>query len=301
MSNPIMVSGLHRSGSTWIGRMIALSREVHYIDESFTPSRNHLNSPISTWLTDLSTCDSKTQEKATYYLRKIAYNKTYNFQNNFLNLRRFTPIMYGKTFITNLNDFLSVGKRPLFKDPMGLMSTEWMEQHFKTNVIISVRHPAAFISSNLSLGWGFNPSDLLHQKKLIQQYLYPLKGEMEDVIQPEVDILTQNILAYRVLIHRIIQYKAQHPSWLFIRYEDLVNDPENGFQKLFQYLNLPFDDNIRDKFNKNASKKVSTSALTKQSYQQAKSWKKNLEPAVIKRIKEETSPYWQAFYTEEDW
>lgn len=38
MSNrPILVTGSHRSGSTWVGRMISASPEVFYIHEPFNP------------------------------------------------------------------------------------------------------------------------------------------------------------------------------------------------------------------------------------------------------------------------
>ena len=35
---PILVTGSHRSGSTWVGNMIALSPEIQYIPETFKPN-----------------------------------------------------------------------------------------------------------------------------------------------------------------------------------------------------------------------------------------------------------------------
>ena len=34
---PVLVTGAHRSGTTWVGRMIDLSPEVGYINEPFNP------------------------------------------------------------------------------------------------------------------------------------------------------------------------------------------------------------------------------------------------------------------------
>src|SRR5882672_1880226 len=36
-SRPILVTGAHRSGSTWVGRMIARSPTIRYIHEPFNP------------------------------------------------------------------------------------------------------------------------------------------------------------------------------------------------------------------------------------------------------------------------
>ncbi|HET7483187.1 MAG TPA: sulfotransferase family protein, partial [Actinomycetota bacterium] len=36
---PIVVTGSHRSGTTWVGRIMALSRGTGYIHEPLNPSR----------------------------------------------------------------------------------------------------------------------------------------------------------------------------------------------------------------------------------------------------------------------
>ena len=38
MSRPILVTGAHRSGTTWIGKMLALAPGVGYIHEPFSPA-----------------------------------------------------------------------------------------------------------------------------------------------------------------------------------------------------------------------------------------------------------------------
>ena len=37
MSRPILVTGAHRSGTTWIGKMLALAPGIGYIHEPFSP------------------------------------------------------------------------------------------------------------------------------------------------------------------------------------------------------------------------------------------------------------------------
>src|SRR5205085_10560791 len=42
---------------------------------------------------------------------------------------------------------------PLLKDPIALFSAEWLASRFDMNVIVMIRHPAAFASSLRRLNW----------------------------------------------------------------------------------------------------------------------------------------------------
>ena len=50
-SNPLLVTGAHRTGTTWVGKMLALSGEFGYIDEPFRKRSNRgINErPFPTW------------------------------------------------------------------------------------------------------------------------------------------------------------------------------------------------------------------------------------------------------------
>ena len=47
------------------------------------------------------------------------------------------------------------GLRPLLKDPIAIMSCEWLAETFNMDVIVVIRHPAAFVASLKVAGWEF--------------------------------------------------------------------------------------------------------------------------------------------------
>ena len=51
MKRPIVVTGSHRSGTTWVGRMLCLSGEAGYIHEPFNPVRtpSWFADPVPYW------------------------------------------------------------------------------------------------------------------------------------------------------------------------------------------------------------------------------------------------------------
>ena len=67
---PILVSGSHRSGSTWVGKTIALSNKVRYVHEPFNIQMDVHNAPFKYWFQYLSeNSDPDLIEKANKYLR----------------------------------------------------------------------------------------------------------------------------------------------------------------------------------------------------------------------------------------
>lgn len=54
-----------------------------------------------------------------------------------------------------------MGKRALLKDPFAVFSVPWFAKKLNCQIVITVRHPAAFASSLQRLGWNFDFKDLL--------------------------------------------------------------------------------------------------------------------------------------------
>lgn len=44
-------------------------------------------------------------------------------------------------------------RRPLLHDPLALFSAEWLARRFDFDVVVLIRHPAAFVASVKSLHW----------------------------------------------------------------------------------------------------------------------------------------------------
>jgi len=149
MKKPILISGAHRSGTTWLGEMISLNDQVGYIHEPFNINYfNNIKAPF--WFYYLK--DNYDDEIIKNELDKII-NFKYNLHNNFKNVNNLKDVFkVGKIFFEFQKNKI-FNKIPLIKDPIAIMSTEYISNKYQTKTIISIRHPAAIISSYIKLNF----------------------------------------------------------------------------------------------------------------------------------------------------
>lgn len=176
--SPILVTGAHRSGTTWVGKMLAASHQVAYISEPLNVFHRPgvFSAPVSHWYTYIS------WENEHLYLP--AFRKMLAYQYGVLTEIR--SLRSGKDFLRMLRDLSTflVGRfgrrRALIKDPFAVFSTAWFVQRLQAQVVITVRHPAAFASSLKRLKWKFNiKKNVLTQPLLVRDYLETYRSEIE--------------------------------------------------------------------------------------------------------------------------
>ena len=66
--------------------------------------------------------------------------------------------------------------RPLLKDPIAVFSSEWLASRFGAQVVVLIRHPAAFASSLKRLGWTHRFEHFLDQPLLLRDHLSSVRG-----------------------------------------------------------------------------------------------------------------------------
>jgi len=108
--------------------------------------------------------------------------------------------------------------------------------------------------------------------------------------------------------HVVNVYRQEHPDWLFVRHEDLAGNPMEGFEKIFDWLDVPMDKRIRRAIAQHSSADepvefdpASPRQIKRNSAGLVKKWKEMLSPQEIERIRNETCGVANEFYGEEDW
>jgi len=162
-----LLTGSHRSGTTWAANMLAVSPDLAFIMEPFNDAnkrRGIFNARFGRFFPYV------TDENEHLYL--AAAEKTIGFRYDLAagikaadSVRQYARVVRD-IFQTILNRMQ--GKRPFVKDPNALFLVEWLVRRFDMDVVILIRHPAAFISSLRILKWGFPFSSLLDQPSLIR-------------------------------------------------------------------------------------------------------------------------------------
>jgi len=125
-----------------------------------------------------------------------------------------------------------LGRSVLLKDPLALLSAEWLAHRWALEVLVMVRHPAGFAGSLKEKGWTFPFGDLLAQERLMQDHLSPFAEEIETFATTEQDVVDQAALLWTVLYSVVSTYRDRHPEWTFLRHEDVARQPVSTFEPL---------------------------------------------------------------------
>lgn len=136
---PILVTGSPRSGTTFVGRMLALSPEVHYIHEPFHPRFGPEVTAARfrqfyTYLGDGS---------ADAVLKPLARTMALHYDLGPA-LRRARRPANARRAVRQWHEFNRArrrGARALVKDPAALFSSEWLADTFQMKVIVLIAIP----------------------------------------------------------------------------------------------------------------------------------------------------------------
>lgn len=303
-AKPILITGSHRSGSTWVGKVLAAHPHVGYIHEPF----NILQRP--------GVCGPVFQYWFHYVSEEIEHNclpalrRTLSFQ-----FRLGAALRSSRTTWERLDAIRQYcrwrawrrkGRRPLVKDPLALLSAQWLARRFDMSVIVLIRHPAAFAGSLKKAGWEHPFGHFLQQPMLMRDHLGRYETEFRDLAASPRPILDQAILLWNVLHGRIREYRESQPDWLFVRYEDVAAQPQKLFRQMCEYAGLEFCDPVARSvaYHCSADNPVETDRpheVVRNSHANIKAWAGRLSDAEVRTVKEKTMETWKAFYTEQDW
>lgn len=301
---PILVTGSHRSGTTWVGKMLAADADTAYISEPLNVLHRPgiYRTPVKYWYTYI------TDDNGADYLP--AFNELLNFQyhtvHEILSLRSFKDFLrMGRDFHTFFIGSMH-GQRALIKDPFAVFSTPWFAKQLNCQVVITARHPGGFVGSLKRLGWNFDFGNFLNQPLFMRDHLEGDRAAMESM--PKDDIVGQAALLWKIIYRFVHLTRSGFPQFHIVRHEDLSLDPIGGYQALYKSLGLDFTDKVKD-IIQNSSSSENPTKLAKNKTHSVKldsranldNWKKILSPEEITRVRTITEGISESFYSEEEW
>ena len=302
--SPILVTGTHRSGTTWVGKMLAADVDTAYVSEPLNVLHRPgvYRAPVRHWYTYI------TDENENEYLP--AFHELLNFQyHTWLEIK---SIRSAKDFLRMGRDFRTYfignmhGQRALIKDPFAALSTAWFSKRLNCKIVFTARHPVAFVSSLKRLNWPFDFTNLLDQSLLMRDHLEAERDEMKKMLSG--DVVDQAALLWRI-IHRLVHSTSNLlPDFNIVRHEDLSLDPVAGYKTLYSALDLSFTAKVEETIL-NASSSENPTKLSKNKTHSVKldsranldNWKKILTPDEVTRIRKLTEGVSQLFYSDNEW
>lgn len=301
---PILVTGAHRTGTTWVGRMLAADSKTAYISEPL----NVLHRP--------GILEVRTENWYTY----ICQENESKYLVSFIDLLNFKYHLFSEIkSLRKRRDFLRMGRdlsillrgrifhqRPLLKDPFAVFSLPWFAERLNSQIVVTVRHPAGFASSLKRLAWPFDFHDLLDQPLLMRDYLEPYRRDMKSMA-PD-DVIGQAALLWTMVYRTVHVTCEQIPSIQVVRHEDLSLDPQAGFRALYEALGLEFTSHV-EKSVLNSSRSDNPKELSRKKVHATKldsranldNWKRRLSSDEIARIRRMTEEVAHQYYPGESW
>jgi hypothetical protein len=306
-ARPILVTGSPRSGTTFVGRMLALSPEVHYIHEPFHPRFG----PEVTAARFREFYTYLGDDSADAVLKPLARTMALHYDLGPA-LRRARRPADARRAVRQWHQFNRArrrGARALVKDPAALFSSEWLADAFQMKVIVLIRHPAAVAASYKRLGWEIDPrvGAFLSQPALVDTLLADHSDEIRvfaSEVQPPLERLA---LRWKLMYHAVDQFRSRRPEWTYLRYEDLAAEPVASLRDVYRRFDLVLSAAAREQIvamTSSANRALSSpdqwpapidsrASITK--------WRSMLSPSEIDTVRSIVQPVSDRFYGDADW
>lgn len=317
MAAPILVTGLGRTGTTWVGRMLCLSGELHYLHEPFGFYTSHARWPAPR-LPSRSFYICRDNEADYYPIAADVVRMKYPLRNRLAEVRAepgnspLQPFKRGHALL--VREYLRAlrarlrGAAPLVKDPGAFFSAPWLAERFGLRVVVTVRHPAAVASSIKRLGWKADFRHWRDQPLLMRDYLHTFESQLHAHCRHTHDAIAQSILLWNMYYTVARRFRETHPSWLFVKHEELSADPPAKFRELYRQLNLGWDESVRDgieeytrpgNIREDSPREVWT--VKRDSRATRRLWAERLTPREVARVRDGVAEVAQEYYSEADW
>ena len=312
---PILVTGAHRSGTTWVGKMLAAGSQAAYISEPLNVLHRPgvLRTPVRYWYTYIH--EGNEAEFLPGLQEAISFR--YHLVKELDSLRSGKDLArMGRDVAIFLRGRIQ-RQIPLVKDPFAVFSAPWFARRLNCKIVITVRHPAAFASSLKRLDWPFDFADLLAQPQLMQDWLEPFRPKIETMALPvhgkaNRTVLTNTIesasLLWLVIYTFALECIRQYPDFILVRHEDLSADPVKGFEELYSRLGLAFTSLAKKTILKASSSenpgelaRGATHSVRLDSRANLQNWKHRLTNEEIQSIRRLTGELCDQYYPDQSW
>jgi len=217
-----------RSGSTWLGDMLAATPGVQQIFEPLDPRNSATYRQLMDWPPHLTPSAFR-----RHYLRPGADDPQW---------QAFWADVLGGRVRTYLTDYARSSffpRRFLIKTIRANMMLGFIDARFHPAIILLARHPAAVINSmfyRVRATWPADARDLLMQEALVEDYLRPWVGEIEQISDG-----FEALAVWWAVENRVALSQMQGRRHYLIFYEWLSLRPQQEITGLLRWLGMTAD------------------------------------------------------------
>ena len=297
---PVLVTGMHRSGTSWVGSMLCAGGDLINIGEPLNVLNRQTIFPrrVGLWYAHIT--EENEAGFLPYYRDALAFKmhpladlarmRLGSPRDPFRIARRWGDFVLGR----------AQRRRLLIKDPFAVFSIDWFVRRLGCGVVVVVRHPVAVVSSLKRLGFVFEFENLLRQPSLVDGRLSRFRPAIEASLERGDDVIGQGSLLWRII------YDSLEPADVrIVRHEDLSLDPVVHCAQLYGELGLELTPEARAKIEASTSEKNPAEVSVRNPFKvwlaskaNLSNWERRLDQAEVERILEITGPVTTRYYPE---
>jgi len=317
MKTPILLTGMHRSGGSWVAKMIEGGGGVVHVNEPFnrrhppglTPGILHVPPPLA--YQHVGEHNEAEHLDGFRNMLELRYDLVAELRTN----HGVYDLAKAAKYLTAFTYGRARGMRTLIDDPYQVFAAEWLADRLDCRVVLLVRHPAGIVSSlkRIGPGWADNLPDIAAQPELIGRYLREYIDDIVRAAHEPLEPVGHGALLWLLIHSAIAQQLDRHPEFVLVRYEDLAMDPENGFRELYAQLDLPWTDRAEKTVREGSMAGPAARnnpwgrvGLGRTAYQpmdskaNAWAWRQRLAPDEAAAVIETTRPVAERFYSADE-
>ncbi|MEP0201390.1 MAG: sulfotransferase [Halioglobus sp.] len=267
----VFVTGAPRSGTSWLGEILAKCARAKYVYEPFNA---HWNPKLNKHLLHFQYASSSTavsEDVAEVAARAFEGKQSANQVMRAIYRGYWNTLGSSKSLV-------------LVKDPTAVLMTDWISHRTHADVLIIVRHPCGFASSISALDWNLNVDHLRVQENLMQDFL----GPYEDLLIRARNDPWLTLGAYWSAIHVVLFEQLQtNRDWQVCKYEEMCRDPLGQFSIISEKLgfNVPRGNwNMLEKSTTTQHYSRDPGSTRRESARMPDKWRKMLSPHQIDAV-----------------
>jgi len=237
---PILVTGLPRSGTSWVGKMLEASGRLVYINEPMNPrhppglSPGILAGPDPVPYQYIDRHNADQWEEPVRRMLALRYGIAAELRRN----RSPYDILRLLKYVFAFYDGRLRGRRALVDDPYALMAVRWLTQELGISAVVLIREPRSYVGSRVNLGWRAGPERVAGQPELMSALWDGHEGLILGALNEEDEVVKTAAL-WAAVYDAVDRVYRTLPGVSVVTYESLARRPVPGFTELYEKLSLP--------------------------------------------------------------
>ena len=246
IKNWIYVTGVIRSGTTFVGKALSLPREVDYIHEPFNGGRTLPDGrPLrATYLRPGETgpeARQVRQQLGQLFDLNIGLATSISPHDPWWTQRVKSIVGSRGPMNLRLAKFNPLHRAMVIKDPVGRLMAEYVYLYYDAVPVVVLRHPVSFIASLRRVGWWPELKGYSAQANLLQDYFPEEKAWFETEWPSR---MAESAAHWRASYKVLLAQARQYTDWIVVTHESLSAEPVPSFQQLYSRLSLPWSASV---------------------------------------------------------